>query len=54
MQDGGMVQLLQRQRPHVHMEDGVPRYLYNGGMLQDGTTFTMVMETKRRDSKKSP
>ena len=25
--------LVQRQRPHIHMEDGVPRYLYNGGAL---------------------
>ena len=51
LQGGGALQLVQRQRPHVHMEGGVPRYLYNGGMLQDGTTFTMVMQTKRRHSK---
>jgi len=45
---GGSLRLQRRQRPHVFMEGGVPRYLYNGVMLASGETFTMVQQTRKR------
>jgi len=43
-----VLELGRRERPHVFMEGGVPRYLYNGAAWRNGTTFTMVTKTVKR------
>ena len=43
----GGLNLARRERPHVLMQGGVPRYLFNGAEYE-ARTFTMVTRTKRR------
>ena len=50
---GKPIVLTNRERPHVFMEDGVPRFLYNGAAIasaggEAGQTFTMVTRTRKR------
>ena len=50
---GKPIVLTNRERPHIFMEDGVPRYLYNGAAIasaggEAGQTFTMVTRTRKR------
>jgi hypothetical protein len=50
--------LTNRERPHVFMEDGVPRFLYNGAAIAEyggeaGQTFTMVTRTRKRPRQKT-
>eukprot|EP01043_Picozoa_sp_COSAG02_P008178 COSAG02_NODE_257_length_26838_cov_118.324844_10_plen_208_part_00 len=49
---GKPIVLTNRERPHVLMEDGVPRFLYNGAAIAEyggeaGHTFTMVTRTRK-------